>query len=242
LPGLVFLALKIRDNGRHFLTARSGGPVPGISLLEAALWLGILPLATYWASYAPTFFYVDRPVDPFAIIQHHRYMLELQDSVRKPHPYRSVWYQWVANWRAIWFLYGKVDGAQRGIVLVGNPFAMLAGIPALGWCLWAGLWRRRHDALAMGGIYLALLLLWVVGNKPVQFYYHYLLPGAFLMACLALALDAIWRLGGKWRWLPGAALAVAGAMFVYFYPIISAAELHHGRPSYVQWMWLHSWR
>jgi dolichyl-phosphate-mannose--protein O-mannosyl transferase len=31
-------------------------------------------------------------------------------------------------------------------------------------------------------------------------------------------------------------------MFVYFYPIISAAELHGGKNSYVQWMWLKSWR
>jgi dolichyl-phosphate-mannose--protein O-mannosyl transferase len=31
-------------------------------------------------------------------------------------------------------------------------------------------------------------------------------------------------------------------MFVYFYPIISAAKLHNGKQSYVQWMWLRSWR
>ena len=41
LPGLTFLWLKLRHNGRRFLTARAGGPVPGISLIEAGLWLGV---------------------------------------------------------------------------------------------------------------------------------------------------------------------------------------------------------
>jgi hypothetical protein len=45
LPGLLFLALKLRDHGlkdwgKRFLTAREGGPVPGIILIEAAFWLG----------------------------------------------------------------------------------------------------------------------------------------------------------------------------------------------------------
>jgi dolichyl-phosphate-mannose--protein O-mannosyl transferase len=86
------------------------------------------------------------------------------------------------------------------------------------------------------------MALWLLSSKPIQFYYHYLLPGTFLMACLALALDDLWRRGGKWRWLPAGALALAAGMFVYFYPILSAAKLHGGRDSYVQWMWLKSWR
>src|SRR5690606_5891247 len=123
------------------------------------------------------------------------------------------------DWRAIWYLYEEVDGAQRGIVLIGNPFSMIAGLPALLWCLWSGLLRRRTDCLALAALYLASLGLWVISDKPVQFYYHYLLPGTFLMGCLALALDAIWQTRGRWRWLSPAALAAAAGMFAWFYPI-----------------------
>ncbi len=242
LPGLVFLILKLRDNGRHFLTARAGGPVPGISLIEAAFWLGSVPLATYWATFAPAFFYTDRPVNPWGIIEHHRYMLQLQDSVKKLHPYRSVWYEWMGNWRAIWYLYENVDGAQRGVVLIGNPFTMMAGLPAALWCLWAGIRQGRRDALACVALYVASLIFWAVSGKPIQFYYHYLLPGSFLMAGLALALDALWERRDRLRWLAPATLTLAVGVFVYFYPIISAAKLHHGKQSYVQWMWLDSWR
>ena len=242
LPGMAFLVLRLRDHGRHFLTRSDTRPVAGISLPEAAFWLGAVPLIVYWLTYLPAFFYPDRAIAWWDFIGHHRYMLELQDSVKKLHPYRSVWYEWATNWRAIWYLYEEVDGAQRGVLLIGNPFTMLAGLPAVVWCLWASVRRGRADALAFALLYVASIGLWIVTSKPIQFYYHYLLPGTFLIGCLALALDELWRKGGRWEWVPALSLATAGAMFVWFYPIISAAELHEGRQSYVQWMWLRSWR
>ena len=242
LPGLAFLALKLRDCRGRFLTAREGGPVPGISLLEAALWLGLLPVAVYWLTFLPTFFYAERAVSPWGFIEQHRTMLQLQDSVRKLHPYRSVWYQWMGNWRAVWYLYDKVDGVQRGIVLIGNPFTMLAGLPAVAWCLWAGIRRQHRAALAMALCYAASVGFWAISTKPIQFYYHYLLPAAFLLACLAMAIEPLWRAGGRRRWIAWGVLALSAAMFAWFYPIISAAPLHHGRKSFELWMWLRSWR
>ena len=216
--------------------------MPGISLLEAGVWLGLLPLLVYWLTYWPAFQYAKNPVNPFDPVGWHVYMLELQDSVKRLHPYRSVWYQWMGNWRAIWYLYQPIDGAQRGIVLGGNPFTMLAGLPAVLWCLWAGIRRQRNDALAFALLYVASVAMWALSSKPIQFYYHYLLPGTFLMACLALALEALWRRQDRWRWVMPAALIASAAMFLYFYPIISAAQLCCGRPSFEQWMWLKSWR
>lgn len=242
VPGLIFFALRVKESGWRFIGRRGGGPIPGVSLCEAAFWLGLLPIAVYWLTYMPGFFWTDRPINPLGFIQHHEYMLKLQDSVKKLHPYRSVWYQWIANWRAIWFLYQFVDGSQRGILLIGNPFTMLAGLPAVLWCCWAGLFRRRYDALAFVGLYALLLILWAINGKPIQFYYHYLLPAAFLMACLALALDALAERADRWRWIMPASLAITAGMFVYFYPILSAAKLHHGKMSYAQYTWLHSWR
>ena len=97
--------------------------------------------------------------------------------------------------------------------------------------MWAGLRRQRWDMLGFAALYVLSLAMWAVSGKPIQFYYHYLLPATFLMACLALALDALWRRRDRWRWLMPAALVLSAAMFLYFYPIISAAQLCCGRPS-----------
>jgi dolichyl-phosphate-mannose--protein O-mannosyl transferase len=242
VPGLAFLALRIRERGWRLIGTRGAGPIPGVSLAEAFVWLGLVPAAVYWSTYMPGFFWADRPIDPLGFVAQHKYMIKLQDSVTRLHPYRSVWYQWMFNWRAIWYLYEFVDGSQRGILLIGNPFSMLAGLPALCWCIWAGLRKGRHDALTFAGFYVLTLGVWAINGKPIQFYYHYLLPATFLMACLALALDALWRRGDRWRWLTPTALVLTLAMFAYFYPILSAAVLHHGKKSFAGWMWLNSWR
>ena len=166
-------------------------------------------------------------------------MLALQAQVVEPHTYQSAWYEWVLNWRSIWYLYEPVDGAQRGVLLIGNPLTMLLGLPALAWCAWAGIARRRRDALAVAVLYAASLGLWIVAGKPVQFYYHYLLPSCILMAALALALDALWQRGR--RWPPLLALAGSAALFAFFWPILTAAALD-GPDAFVRWTWLDSWR
>ena len=201
-----------------------------------------MPLLVYFATFLPTFFYAEKPVNPLHIIEYQGYILKLQQSVVKHHPYQSLWWQWVIDQRSIWFLYENVDGAQRGVVMLGNPLAMWAGLPAVLWCLWAGIWRKRRDALAAALFYLVSIGMWISNGKPIQFYYHYLLPGAFLMACLALALDSLWRRTDRWRWTAPAALIVALGLFVYFFPILSAAKLCCGKKSFEWWMWLRSWR
>ena len=241
MPGLAFLVLRVKDSGLMIMGRRRAGPIPGISLVEATLWLGLFPLIVYWLTYIPAMFYADRPVSPLGFVAQHEYMIRLQDSVKKLHPYRSVWYEWMGNWRAIWFLFKDIGGHQRGIIMLGNPYAMLAGLVALGWGIWAAAFRQRHDALALIVLYAACLGVWAINGKPIQFYYHYLLPGAFLMGLLALGIDVLMARRDRWRWLGTGSLALSVAMFVGFYPIISALPLP-SKQFYNVWIWLPSWR
>jgi dolichyl-phosphate-mannose-protein mannosyltransferase len=238
LPGLAFLAVRARSAGWRFLTASRGAPIGGMTLVEAAVWLGALPVAVYLASFWPALLYEQGAVGPSGVIELQGRMLGLHEQVLKPHNYQSVWYQWVANWRAIWYLYQVADGAWRGVLLVGNPLTMLLGLPALAWCAWAGVMRRRRDALAVAVLYAASLGLWIVAAKNVQFYYHYFLPSCFLMAALALALAELRSRG--WRRLPWWVLAGSCALFAYFWPILTAAELD-GSKAYLDYAWLDSW-
>lgn len=239
LPGLAFLAARITAGRRRLLLSRRGAPVPGVSLLEAALWLGVLPLAVYAFSFAPSLLVDKTPFGDRSIIGIQQMMVEMQESVKKPHVYQSTWQQWILNLRAIWYLYEDVDGAYRGVLLVGNPFTMLAGLPALIWCAWAGVARRRHDALAVALLFAASFGFWIVAEKPIQFYYHYFLPSCFLLAALALALDELRQRG--FAWIAWAALAISGAMFAFFFPVLTAMKLK-ASGSFVTWTWLDSWR
>lgn len=239
VPGVAFAAIRLRDAGWRFVTTTRGAPVAGIALWEAALWLGVVPLVAYWLTYVPAMFYAHDPLAPTGFVSLTREMIHLQDEVVKPHPYQSVWYQWIFDWRPIWYLYENVDGAQRGIIMLGNPLTMLLGLAALVWAGVYGFYEGRRDALALFVLYLVALGSWIVSPKPVQFYYHYLLPSCFLMGALALALAEMWRLGR--RAIPLLVLAGSVALFAWFWPILDAAPLA-GPQAFAHWMWLDSWR
>ena len=244
LPGLAFATARLIALGerrRAILTARDAGPVPGVSLIEAAVLLGAVPVAVYLLSFLPLAWFKIGAV-PFAdVLEFQWRMKDLQESVIKPHPYQSHWWQWVADWRPIWFLYERVDGAQRGVLMVGNPLTMGLGLPALIACAAWGWLRRDAAMLAAAVLYAASLALWIVAPKPVQFYYHYLLAGTFLTIALGLVLGALWERGGRWRW-PGAVVVTASlGLFAWFYPILSSGELPNAQ-SFLTYTWLYSWR
>ncbi len=243
VPGIAFLVLRWRAGRRRLLVSRRGAPVPGITLLEAALWLGVLPLAIYALTFAPAYFFASQAIGSSggaqSLLHLQQDMLALHADVIKAHPYQSTWPQWMLNSRAIWYLYEVADGAQRGIMLIGNPLTMILGLIALLWCALRAIVQREPVCGALVGLYVLSLGFWIVAEKPVQFYYHYALPTMFLLAALALALGRLWSARRYWV----VVLTVGGsvALFVFYFPILSAAPLD-GDLAFQRWTWLASWR
>lgn len=239
LPGLAFFLARAWQGRAHFLTSNRGWPIGGMTLAEAALWLGLVPLVAYALTYWPFPFYAEVPGNPTGLIALHRQMLDLQTQALPAHPYQSNWWQWVSNTRAIWYLYEMIDGAQRGVLMMGNPLSSLVALPALVWCGWAWFKQGRRDCAALLVLYLASMALWVVAPKPVQFFYHYVLPHCFAMGALALAVEKLWQNGE--RLTPAAIVLGSTGLFVWFYPILTAAPLA-GEQSFLDYAWLVGWR
>lgn len=244
VPGITFFAARLSAGRRRLFTSTRGSPVPGMSLAEAFVWLGVVPLTVYALTFAPGYWLGDQfrasPLTEFGLIGLHREILSLQQQVLAPHSYMSTWPQWVLNTRGIWYLYEFTDGAQRGVLLIGNPLTMLIGLPALAWCLASGLYQRNCAKMAMVIGYTVTLGLWLIAPKPVQFYYHYLLPSMFLLGALALTLSDI-HSKERYRWISYTALAAAALVFALFFPILSAAELE-GPMSFANWAVIEGWR
>lgn len=238
LPGLAFFAVRLQSSGKSVLTAKRAAPVNGVSLPQAFFYLGVIPLTVYAATFLPALCFQDSQLAENGLIGLHAEMLELQSQVLQPHNYESNWPQWLFNRRAIWYLYEYTDGAQRGVMLIGNPLTMLLGLPALIWCAFTGLKNRNWARIAIAIGFLTTLGLWFFAEKSVQYYYHYFLPSAFLLAALALALDRIWMAGS--RRIVIAVLALTLALFAYFFPILTAAELN-GKSSFTRYTWIEGW-
>lgn len=138
--------------------------------------------------------------------------------------------------RPIWYLYERVDGAQRGVLLVGNPAVLWGGLVAVAACLY-GWWRTRAPALlAAVGLWLGGYLIWAIIPKSLGFFYYYYLPSIFLCVALAVSLDHFAR-GTRWD---TRFLLLVLALFALFYPVLSAMPLW-GPNAFHFWTWFPSW-
>jgi len=166
-------------------------------------------------------------------------MYALQTQVLAKHTYQSDWWSWPLMIRPIWYFYEWDQGAQRGVLLIGNPVIMWGGLLAVLACLWAGFREKAVRPLAVALLWIASLAIYVVIPKSIGFYYYYHLSGIFLCLALAVAFHHFDRGRGKGReeWFLFAALVA----FVYFYPILAASPLKNDQ-GFTYWMWFNSWR
>ena len=222
-----------------FALARRGGAHrwPGLSLARGWAILGGVGLLVYALTFVPAFFYAREPLTLATLVPFHREMFALQTQVLPPHTYQSPWYSWPVDWRPIWYLYEVVDGAQRGILMIGNPAVMWGGLVAVAACLWA--WARHRDtrAGAVAAVWAASWLMWGLIPKSLGFFYYYYLSSIWLALVIAAAFDH-WR--ERARYWDEAYLVLVAVMFVHFYPILAATALA-GPDAFRKWMWLKTW-
>lgn len=223
--GIAFLLLKRPDRW------------PGLRAWPALAVLGVASVATYLATFAPAFFYAEQPLTWATLLPFQQVMYAQQAQVLPPHTYQSAWWTWPLDLRPIWYLYEPVDGAQRGVLLLGNPAVMAGGLIAVVACAWG--WLRTRDARlgAAAGLWIAGFGIWPAIPKSLGFFYYYYLPSIWLCVAIAVAFDH-WR--ARLRGWDEAFLVLAAALFIHFHPILSAAPLA-GERSFERWMWLKSW-
>jgi dolichyl-phosphate-mannose--protein O-mannosyl transferase len=225
--GVAFLILRRRHPDR-WRRLRS---------LPALATLGGVSVATYVATFAPAFFYTTDPLTWATIVPFQCEMLARQTQVLPPHPYQSNWWTWPLMIRPIWYLYEPVDGAQRGVLMLGNPAVMWGGLVAVALCL-RGAVRERRPALGVAaGLWIGSCAMWAIIPKSLGFFYYYYLSSIWLGVAIAVAFD---HYSGRHRYWDEAFLVLAGGLFVYFYPILSAAALPEPR-AFLKWMWFSTW-
>ncbi len=245
LAGLAFLVIRARDarlTRKPLAAALSGKDQPhwpGLPAIPALLLLGLVSITVYFITFAPAFFYASEPLTLSGLFSQQWEMYKLQTQVLPHHTYQSDWWSWPLMLRPIWFFYEWDRGAQRGVLLLGNPLIMWGGLIAVLACYWAWFKDKAIRPLAVALLWTASLGIYVVIPKSLGFYYYYHLSGLFL--CLAIPVAFLHFDRGRGRgweeWFTAAALL----MFGYFYPILSAAPLKD-ELGFLNWMWLASWR
>ena len=211
---------------------------PGLTAIPALAILGGVSVLTYLATFAPAFFYGRDPLTLARLLPFQLEMYRQQTQVLSPHTYQSDWWTWAIDRRPIWYLYEAVDGAQRGVLMLGNPAVFWGGLVAVVVCLWG--WARDRDAKlgAVAGLWFASYAMWAVIPKSLGFIYYYYLSSLWLPIVIAAAFHR-YAHGSRKHWDEWFLVLNAG-LFAYFYPIISSAALS-GPGAFQHWMWFGSW-
>lgn len=225
--------------GAAFLWLRRGHAerFGGMHLLAGLAILGTVSIATYFLTFAPAFFYATSPLTLATLVPFQLEMWKLQTQILAPHNYQSSWWSWPLMLRPIWYFYEPDQGAQRGVLLIGNPAIMWGGLAAVAACWWAGVREKAGAPLAVAILWTFALGVWAVIPKSLGFYYYYYLPGIILCVVLAVAFHHYAeRVKRNDEWF----LVLCVGLFAYFYPILAALALP-GERSFERWMWFPSW-
>lgn len=225
--GAAFVICKL-GNRRRF---------PGLPIWPALAALGLVSGLAYLLTFAPAFFYTVEPLTLARLFPFQLEMYQRQTQVLPAHAYQSDWWSWPLLIRPIWYLYEPVDGAQRGILLLGNPAIMWSGLVAVA-ASWVGWVRHGSPRLfAAAALWTGSLGIWAVIPKSLGFYYYYFPSSIFIVLPIVLVLDH-WRT--RLRGADLALVAVALALAVYFFPLLSAQPLPDAT-AFRRWMWFSSW-
>ena len=225
--------------GAAFLVLRRGHLErwSAMGIVEALALLGGVSVASYFLTFAPAFLYAQDAMTLGGLLPFQWEMYARQTQVLPPHTYQSDWWTWPLMLRPVWYLYEPADGAQRGILLLGNPAIMWGGLAAVVACWWG--WTRTGSArlLAPAALWLASVAQFAAIPKSLGFYYYYYPSSVFLCVALAVAFDH-WR--ARTRGWDEAFVLVAFAMALYFLPVLSAQALSDAG-AFRRWTWFAGW-
>jgi dolichyl-phosphate-mannose--protein O-mannosyl transferase len=153
-------------------------------------------------------------------------MLTFHTELAGSHPYESPPWSWLALKRPVALFFDSEGGIYREILATGSPLAWLVAAGALAWAtvrLAGAAWRLERPELVLLVAAIATYLPWLAlsGDRSQTFIWYLLPTLPFLYGAVGLAAAAAWgRISG--RVATGAVLAGCLALFVFFFPVLTA--------------------
>lgn len=225
--GGIFVA-SLFVTGRAYLDGRIGGGGPldllagrGRNLVLLAVAFALIPLAIYLGSYRSWF---GGPMQPYgwSLWELQQQMYWYHSSLTAPHCAASPWWAWPLDLKPVYWYFGAAGGGWNAYVYdAGNIVLFWVALPAsaivAGYAV-----RARSAALALVVFaMLTQLVAWIPISR-VLFFYHFFTALPFYLLALAIVLALVFERRRRAVVVYG---AIAAAVFVLFYPYVSAVPV-----------------
>jgi dolichyl-phosphate-mannose--protein O-mannosyl transferase len=236
------------------------GVIPLVTYI--ATWSGWLATSTGWDRNYAQLNGVNIPIiSPlYSLFEYHKEMYQFMAQLSTRHPYESQPWDWLVITRPVAFYWESFSNAAgthlapakttgpyvSEVLAIGNPVIWWVSIPALLFCL--GWWLTRRDWRAGTALvcFLAGWATWLPWPGRTKFYYYALEFEPFVIICIVLCLGlmigpvtASLRRRAIGSGLAGVYILAALAVFLYFYPILSAQVIPYS--DWLSHMWYSGW-
>ncbi|HYV22332.1 MAG TPA: phospholipid carrier-dependent glycosyltransferase [Candidatus Bathyarchaeia archaeon] len=224
LVGLLIASIAVTARAYERGHPGAGGPLDlfarrGLNALLLFAAFAVIPAGIYLASYVRWF---GGPTIPYGwdLIELTKQMYWYHSGLTAPHPAGSPWWSWPVVLKPVYWYFGAAGGGDNAYIYdAGNVALFWAGIVAFGWCALAAIRARSLPLAIVVFAGLVQYVAWIPIGR-VLFFYHFFTVLPFYLLALAAGLAYLWETG-RARLVVGY-LALATAVFAYFYPFISA--------------------
>jgi dolichyl-phosphate-mannose-protein mannosyltransferase len=178
----------------------------------------VIPVAIYLASYARWF---GGPTAPYGwdLVELTKQMYWYHSGLTSPHPAASPWWSWPIVLKPVYWYFGQSDNGNNAYIYDAGNLALFWGaLVATVWCAIAAIRARSVGLAFVVFAFLVQYVAWIPISR-VLFFYHFFTALPFYLLLLSVGLAYLWDTGRR-SWVVGY-VAVAAAVFVYFYPFVS---------------------
>ena len=200
------------------------------------VWLLVVPVVVYVASYLGWFIHFGWDVDRWFELQqrmasYHHHLQWKDPTTHKPiHPYLSHAWEWILLWRPVLYFARYGENVRRVIYANGNPAIFWGGILAIAWAVYVWIrrreWRAGYVVVAIASLYAP----WFLVPRPQFFFYATPISPFLVLADVFLIRDLseMHVAGSRSRpYLPVsiAFVVISVGLFVWFWPMLTGGPL-----------------
>jgi dolichyl-phosphate-mannose--protein O-mannosyl transferase len=198
----------------------------------------VIPVLVYLATYIP-YFYNGNSFQDFLTLQGN--MFGYHGGVTQSHPYQSSWWQWPLMLRPVFLHYADLGkGLRSDIYLMGNIFIWYTGLLFLILGIIQVVRKETPPLLFTVLSVFAYWLPWAFSPRKVVFLYHFLPSLIFILLTSTYFLNELWKSSRRGKILVAVYFCIAGGVFFYFFPVLSALPIKNMDIN--RYMWLSTWR
>ena len=202
----------------------------------------VVPVMVYVLSYIPyPFFQFDKLSETLhSFVDMQRSMFNYHNGLVSRHPFESNWLSWIVDGRPIWYFSAQNEFLPApmvaSIAAFGNPVVWWSSLLGLVGLIYYGIRTKFTDKnvlfLLVG--FGAQFIPWMMVNRAT-FIYHYFGSVPFIILALTYVLMKWSTRNKNVTYIMMALAAATVALFVMFYPALSAMPIPDGYARLLEW-------